>query len=435
MRMRFKILFIIALAASISSFAIGGYEQSKTEKKGSKDDLYAQVELFSDAISIIRSDYVDEVESKKLIYGALKGMLSSLDDFSQFMEPDEYKEIKLETKGEFGGVGIEISTKDGVLTVITPISGTPADLAGIKPGDNIVRIDGKITKDMRLSDAVKLMRGNPGTQVTLTIWREKGEKILELAIKRDIIKVKSIREVILLEDKIGYIKLVEFQERTPRDLEEALKKLEGDGMDSLILDLRNNPGGLLDVAVDVAEKFLPKGSTIVSIKARLASQNAVFKSTGRFPHPAYPVIVLANEGSASASEIVAGALQDNKRGIILGTKTFGKASVQTVIPLKDGSALRLTSASYFTPNGRMIREQGIIPDVAAEREEARDKAKDERADIFEKLEEKGVEQRAESKGQRVKTKEKLEHDNQLERALDLMKALRVYKSDKGPAII
>ncbi|MDP3804809.1 MAG: S41 family peptidase, partial [Candidatus Omnitrophota bacterium] len=341
--MRFKILFIIALAVSISSFAASGYEQSKAEKKGSKDDLYNQVELFSDAISMIRSDYVDEVESKKLIYGALKGMLSSLDDFSQFMEPDEYKEIKLETKGEFGGVGIEISTKDGVLTVIAPISGTPADLAGIKPGDNIVRIDGKITKDMRLSDAVKLMRGSPGTQVTLTIWREKDERILELAIKRDTIKIKSIKKAVLLEDKIGYIKLVEFQEKTPRDMEEALKKLEADGMDSLILDLRNNPGGLLDVAVDVAEKFLPKGSTIVSIKARLPSQNAVFKSTGRFPHPPYPIIVLANEGAASASEIVAGALQDNKRGIILGTKTFGKASVQTVIPLKDGSALRLTS--------------------------------------------------------------------------------------------
>lgn len=424
MRKRFKILFLIALLVLISSVAIGGYDQAKTEKAKFKEDLYSQVELFGDAISIIKSDYVEEADSKKIIYGALKGMLSSLDDFSQFMEPDEFKEIRLETKGEFGGIGIELSTRDGILTVITPISGSPAETAGVKPGDKIVKLDGKVTKDMTLNEAVKMMRGDPGTLVTLTVWREKNETILDIPIKRDIIKIHSIKKSAILEDKIGYIKLVEFQENTPRDFEEALKKMESEGMDSLILDLRNNPGGLLDIAIEVSEKFLPKDTTIVSIKSRIPNQNTVFKSKGENTHPAYPIIVLVNEGSASGSEIVAGAIQDNKRGIILGAKTFGKASVQTVIPLKDGSALRLTTASYFTPSGRLIRHEGIIPDVKVEKEES-DKAKGEKVDIFEKLEEKKPQvPKASSK------KEKIEYDNQLERAVDLMKAIKIYKSAK-----
>ncbi|MBI5144159.1 MAG: hypothetical protein HZA30_03725, partial [Candidatus Omnitrophica bacterium] len=268
---------------------------------------------------------------------------------------------------------------------------------------------------------VKMMRGEPRTIVTLTIWREKDEKILDVPIKRDIIKIHSIKKAAILEEKIGYIRLVEFQEKTPRDLEEALKKLEAEGMDSLILDLRNNPGGLLDVAASVAEKFLPKDATIVSIKSRTPTQNAVFKARGDFSRPSFPMIVLVNEGSASGSEIVAGAIQDNKRGIILGTKTFGKASVQTVIPLRDGSALRLTSASYFTPNGKMIRNQGIVPDVVVEKEEMRNRA--EKADIFKTLDKKIEETR-----EKTLKKDEIERDNQLERALDLMKALKVYKS-------
>src|SRR3989338_2106458 len=238
MKRRLKVLFFIAMLISLSSIATGGYEEIKKEKAARpQEDLYGQVELFADAVSIIRSDYVDEVESKKLIYGALKGMLSSLDDFSSFMEPDEYKEIKLETKGEFGGIGIEISMKDRILTIVAPMAGTPAESAGLKPGDKIVKIDGKITKDISLSDAVKMMRGEPRTVVTLTIWREKDERILDVPIKRDIIKIHSIKKAAILEGRIGYIKLVEFQEKTPRDLEEALKKLEAEGMDSLILDL------------------------------------------------------------------------------------------------------------------------------------------------------------------------------------------------------
>ncbi len=424
MRRKTRILFFVLLIMLTSSLTMGGYEEVKSDKAKAKGDLYSQVELFADAIAILRSDYVDEVDSKKLIYGALKGMLGSLDDFSQFMEPDEFAEITLETKGEFGGIGVEISMKEGVLTVITPISGTPAEAAGLKPGDKIVRIDGKTTKDVTLADAVKQMRGKPGTTVRLTVWREKEEKALEIPVKRELIKIQSIKKADIVEDKIGYIKLVEFQERTPSDLEDALKKLESQGMDALILDLRNNPGGLLDGAVAVSEKFLPKDSLIVSIKSRDPKQDAVFKSSGKYARPDYPLIVMVNEGSASASEIVAGAIQDDKRGIILGTKTFGKASVQTVIPLKDGSALRFTIASYLTPSGKLIRNQGIIPDVVVEREEGAAKLKEE-TDVFEKVQESTKPQAAEKTD-----KEKLEKDNQFTMAVNLIKALKIYRQEK-----
>lgn len=417
------LLIVIALAVGP-----GQAKETKDKPKTSKSDLYGQLELFADAISLIRSDYVDEVDSQKLIYGAMKGMLSNLDDYSQFMDRDEFQEITSETKGEFGGVGIEISLKDGILTIIAPLVGTPAQLAGIKPGDKIVKIDGKLTKNMTLSDAVKQMRGKPGTTVALTVWREKTHKVLDIPIRRAIIKIQSVKDAKLIDGKIGYIRLTEFQDNTARDLEEALKKLEAQGMDSLILDLRYNPGGILDGAVSVAEKFLPKGKVIVSIKSRTPEQNAELRSSGKFTHPNYPLIVLVDEGSASASEIVAGAIQDNKRGLILGTKTYGKASVQTVIPLRDGSALRLTTASYLTPSGKLIKSQGIVPDVVVEFQEAKSGAGEkgeELEDIFEKA--------AEKKGQKAEAenREKLEKDNQLDAAVNLMKAIKVYRQEKA----
>ncbi len=418
-----KKLKIAALTAIpfilIASVAICGFDKDKeTKPKTSRSDLYGQLELFADAVSLIRSDYVDEVDSKKLIYGAMKGMLSNLDDYSSFMEPDEFEEIRSETKGEFGGVGIEISLKDGILTVVTPIIGTPAEAAGIKPGDKVVKIDGKITRSITLSDAVKKMRGRPGTKVTLTIWRDKDQKILDVPITRAIIKIRSIKKAELIDGKIGYIKLVEFQEKGVRELDESLKKLEAQGMDSLIFDLRYNPGGLLDGAVDVAERFLAKDKVIVSIKARVPGQNTVFKSSGKFTRRGYPVIVLVNDGSASASEIVAGAIQDNKRGLILGTKTYGKASVQTVMPLKDGSALRLTTASYLTPSGELIKGKGIMPDVVVEERGAGPAGKSVEEEIFEKVAEEGL------------VKEKTEDDDQLNAAINLMKAIKVYNQAK-----
>lgn len=419
------LFLILAIACPFSSISCS--EQRKEEKPKAKDDIFKQVELFGDAVGIVRSDYVDEVDSKKLMYGALKGMLGSLDDFTQFMEPEEYNELKEEAKGEFGGIGVEISFRDGILTIISPIAGTPADVAGIKAGDKIVKIDNKITKNISMNDAIKMMRGAPGTMVTLTVWREKDQKILPIQIKRDTIKIRSIRKAELIDGHTGYIRLVEFQENTPKDLEEALKKLESEGMDALILDLRNNPGGLLDTAVDVSEKFLPKDKVIVSLKSRTPEQNAVFKSKGRFQHPDYPLIVMVNEGSASASEIVAGAVQDNKRGMLLGTKTFGKASVQTVIPLRDGSAMKLTTASYYTPSGKMIRNQGIIPDIVVEREENGAVKLSEDTDIFEKLEEK--EKKLPIKEKTAKEKQP-ERDNQLDRAVDLIKGIKIYRADK-----
>lgn len=423
-----KIFFLAAMLVFICSTAIGGYDKNPDAPKAKpKDDIYKQVELFADAISIIRSDYVDEVESKKMIYGAMKGMCESLDDFSQFMEPEDFEDIKLETKGEFGGIGIEISLKDGIISVITPIVGTPAEAAGLKPGDKIVKINDKITKNMKLSDGVKEMRGKPGTTVKLTVWREKEQKILEFTIKRDIIKINSIKKAELVDGKIGYIRLIEFQANTVKDFDDALKKLESQGMDAFILDLRNNPGGILDGAVDIAERFLSKDKVIISIKARNPEQSAVFKSSGRFTRPDYPMVILVNEGSASASEIVSGALQDNKRAIILGAKTFGKASVQTVVPMKDGSALKITSASYITPSGRMIRDHGIIPDVAVERDEAESKKKEDAGEIFEMLENKDKkEDGKEIKETKEESKIDLKKDNQLSMAVNLLKAMKVY---------
>jgi len=431
--MKRKILILTSLVCVLlaTSLAIGGYEQAKKEKEKAKEDIYSQVELLAHAISIIKQEYVSAVDAKKLVYGGLSGMLGSLDDFSSFLEPEEHKEMKVEAKGEFGGIGIELALREGVLTVIAPMDGTPADKAGMMAGDKIVKIDGVVTRDIKIDDAIKKMRGDPGTALTLTVWREKEGRIIDLPIKRDIIKLKSIKTAQLLEDKVGYIKLIEFQEKSHQDLEEALKKLEAQGMDALIFDLRNNPGGLLDAAVGVAEKFLPKETLIVSIKSRTEDQNLIFRSDGRSTHPNYPLIILVNGGSASASEIVAGAVQDNKRGIILGTKTFGKGSVQTVIPLKDDSALRLTTATYYTPSGRMISHQGIIPDVAVEREDVVTKP-DEKDKLFDNLDIDEKPMKEPPQDAKIKPEEKtgLKMDTQLLRALDLIKAIKVYKTIK-----
>ena len=440
---RLKIAFFVVAVMLIASLTMGGYEVSKEARPQSKEDLYNQVELFSDAVSVIRSDYVDEVDSKKVIYGALAGMLSSLDDYSQFMDPDEYKELTSEAKGEFGGIGVEIALKDGTLTIITPMAGTPAEAAGLKPGDKIVKINGKTTKNMTLNDSVKIMRGEPGSQITLTIWREKDEKVLDVSVRRANIKIDSIKDACLIDGKIGYIRLVEFQERCARELEAVLKRLEGEGMDSLILDLRNNPGGLLESAINVSEKFIPKDKIIVSTKSRSPSQNAVYRSTGILTHREYPLVVLVNEGSASASEIVAAAVQDNKRGVVLGVKTFGKGFVQTVIPLKDNSALRLTTASYLTPSGMSINKRGVMPDVVVEQEELKDK-KNPSSDIFDNIEngkgskkkdvlmgsKQAIEPFDKSSGFNLEQRRRIERDSQLQRAIDLMKAIRAYGSCK-----
>ena len=332
------------------------------------DDLYSQVELFSYALTTIQSEYVEKKKAKDLIYGSLTGMLNSLDPHSQFLTPDDYDELKTDTQGKFGGLGIEISIRDGILTVVTPIEDTPAWKVGLKSGDRIVKIEKDLTRDMSVSDAVKKLRGEPGTKVHITILRESESKILEFDIIREIIHIQDVKDAHIIEDGIAYLRLVEFREDSYAQVYKNLKQLKDNGATALILDLRNNPGGLLNVAIDVSEMFLPAGKIIVSTKGRHPAQDTVAVSKNTKDEFAdWPIVVMINEGSASGSEILAGALKDNRRAVTLGVKSFGKGSVQSVIPLPDGSGLRLTTAKYFTPSGVCIHEIGITPDIVVER--------------------------------------------------------------------
>jgi carboxyl-terminal processing protease len=329
------------------------------------EDSYERLKVFTEVLSLIQANYVDETKPRDLIYGGIKGMLETLDPHSSFMPPDIFKEIQVETQGSFGGLGIEITVKDRQLTVVAPIEGTPADRAGVHPGDRIVKIDGKLTKDMTLMEAVKNLRGPRGTSVTLTILREESPGPFELTLVREIIEVKSVKSKDL-GDGIAYIRVSSFQERTGKDLLKAIEQLGQNGMSAMVLDLRNNPGGLLNQAVHVTDLFLDKGQLIVYTEGRIKNQDLRFSAEHGAQIPKVPIVVLVNGGSASASEIVAGALQDWKRAVVLGTKTFGKGSVQTVIPLSDGSGLRLTTAKYFTPKGRSIHGTGLLPDIVVE---------------------------------------------------------------------
>ncbi|MFH0823221.1 MAG: S41 family peptidase [Pseudomonadota bacterium] len=322
---------------------------------------YRELRLFRQVMRIVQKNYVKEVGDKELIQGAINGMLQSLDPHSSYLTEDLFKELQVETKGEFGGLGIEITLDGGVLTIVSPIEDTPAYKAGLKPGDKIIKIDGESTKSITLLKAVKKMRGPKGTKVTLTVMREGFKKFKDYVIQRDIIHVDSVRKQ-LVEEGYPYIKIRNFQESTETDLKTSIDEFGGDkGIKGLILDLRNNPGGLLDQAVKVSNLFIDKG-LIVYTDGRSKDQRMEFRATKGGKHYNFRLAVLINEGSASASEIVAGAVQDHNRGLVIGTKSFGKASVQTIIPLENGSGLRLTTAYYYTPNGRHIQKTGIIPD-------------------------------------------------------------------------
>jgi carboxyl-terminal processing protease len=421
--------FFAALISGFLVFVFVSWARSAIEIKN-KDEMYRQVQLFADTLAIIQSEYVDEVTPKDMIYGSLKGMLSALDAHSQFMDPDTYNELKVDTEGKFGGLGIEITVKDSLLTVVTPIDDTPAWKAGIKAGDRIVRIDNEMTRDMTLSEAVKIMRGKPGEAVNLTILRESEKKLLEFKIVRDMIKIKDIKEARILEDGIGYIRLVEFRENTSQEIDSALENLSKSGLSGLILDLRNNPGGLLEVAVKVTEKFIEPGKIVVTTKGRKASQNMEFRSRQEHPILNIPVVVLINEGSDSGSEIVAGCLQDYKRAIILGMKSFGKGSVQTVIPLSDGSGLRLTTSKYFTPLGKIIHEKGVTPDIVVEEEklepEEENKKESKPQEIFEELEKKGKLDKSKESDKAFDYK----GDNQLMQAINVLKVAKFYEGGK-----
>jgi carboxyl-terminal processing protease len=349
-------VIICSLFSNVNLFA--------EEKKG-KQDAYNKLKVFSEVLSLIESNYVEPVEKDSMIEGAISGLVKSLDPHTSYMPPVSYKEMQVETTGKFGGLGIEISLRDGVLTVVSPIDDTPAFKVGIKPGDKIIKIEDESTLDMTLQDAVSRLRGETGSPVKITIFRKTFKTPKEFTIVRDIIKVRSVVSK-LYQDDIGYIKIRNFSKNTSSDLDKALEELRGKGITKLILDVRNNPGGLLNQAVEVTDRFLNKENLIVYTKGRSEDQNMRFTSHDKVAGVAYPLIILVNGGSASASEIVAGALQDLNRAIILGTQTFGKGSVQTIIPLSDGSALRLTTARYYTPSGRVIQENGIEPDIIVE---------------------------------------------------------------------
>ncbi len=369
-------LSVLFVSIFILGFLIGAHGK-RTVSAGDDKEIYQYLKTFSDVIDIVKKNYVEEVKDKDVVYAAIKGILESLDAHSSFLPPEMYKEMQSETKGEFGGIGIEITIKDGFPTVITPIEDTPAYKEGLKAGDHIIKIDGKPTKNMSLVDVVKMIRGAKGKPVTLTIVREGFTAPKDYRVVRDNIVVKSVKYR-MLEDDYGYISIAQFQERTARDLENAIKELAKSNKDKpvkgIILDLRNDPGGLLEQAVEVSDKFIEEG-LIVYIEGRKKDDKAMKFYARKNDDYIGPLVVLVNEGSASASEIVAGALQDYKRAIVVGSKTFGKGSVQTVFPLGDGSAVRLTTAKYYTPKGRSIQAEGITPDIMVDNNIVRGKDK------------------------------------------------------------
>ncbi|MBN1474021.1 MAG: S41 family peptidase [Syntrophaceae bacterium] len=401
--------------------------------------VYKDIKTFNEVFDMVKKNYVEEVDSTTLIQGAINGMIRSLDPHSSYMTPELYKELEVETQGQFGGIGIEITILKDVLTVVSPIEGTPAFAAGVKPGDQIIRIDGKSTKDITIMEAVKKLRGRKDTKVTITIMREDITSPQDIVLTRAIIQVKSVRYKIF-EDGIAYLRIASFHERTSDDVRKALRDLNEKvrPMKGLVLDLRNDPGGLLLQAIEVTDMFLSSG-VIVSTRGR--TKNMETKSIARndMNEITCPIVVLVNEGTASAAEIVAGALQDNGRALVVGTQTFGKASVQTIIALEDGSALKLTTGRYYTPNGRSIQAEGITPDIVVKysipseetvsewEREGRLREKDLKGHIKPANKDK-------TKANKIKDKEIVDSadlalDNQLKTAVDILKGWDIMKKN------
>ncbi len=417
------IAFLLVLAVAITGIFIGRLAVTNVSAEG---EAYEDLKTFTEVLSMVKRHYVEDVKSRDLIYGAIKGMLNSLDPHSSFMTQEGFKEMQVETKGEFGGIGIQIGIKENILTVIAPIEDTPAYKAGIKSGDKILKINNVPTRDMTLQDAVAKMRGVPKTTVTISILRDGWKEMKDFTLTREIIKVKSVKSKVL-ESGIGYAKINQFQEQTANDLAAALAKLNDEKITSLVLDLRNDPGGLLNSAIDVSSQFLPKGKLVVYTKTRGGEKQEFF--TDNNDHFKLPMIVLVNQGSASASEIVAGALKDWNRAVILGTVTFGKGSVQTVIPLSDGSGLRLTTAKYYTPLGKSIQNTGITPDIIV-KIEAKNGVKEHPI-----IREKDLERHLKNEQSDIKAGEQEtmpvevdeKDDVQLQRAVDILKTWNVFK--------
>jgi len=355
----------MAIALAVCVFVIGDLAVQRAQAL--PDDTYKDLQTFANVLAIVQKNYVEPVSTKDLINGAITGMLASLDPHSAYLTPDLYRDLEVETRGSFGGLGIEITVKDDTLTVVSPIEGTPAYKAGLKSGDQIIKIDSDFTKGMTLTDAVKRMRGPKGSKIRLTIHRQGIPDLFTVTVTRDVIKIDSVKAKDL-KDGYAYLRISTFQDGTDTDVDKALDKFDKANhgqIKGLVLDLRDNPGGLLNQAVSVSDDFLD-GGLIVYTQGREESQQQKFFAHKKRDFDDYPMVVLVNGGSASASEIVAGALQDQRRAIVVGTLTFGKGSVQTILPLDDDSALRLTTARYYTPNGRSIQAVGITPDVVSE---------------------------------------------------------------------
>lgn len=366
-KMRVKKLGQLSALALVLGLAVPSWAQD-TESAEPKPLPLNELRRFSEVFDRIKNAYVEPVDDAKVLEDAIRGMIAGLDPHSSYLEPEAFEELQVHTSGEFGGVGIEITQEDGFIKVITPIDDTPAQKAGLKPGDIITRLDGESVQSMGLDEAINRMRGEPGTPVVLTILRQGKDKPFDVTITRDVIHVASVKHR-MLADEYAYVRITQFQANTGKDLKKALRKLQDEhALKGLVLDLRNNPGGVLQAAVEVVDAFIPSGK-IVYTQGRLPSADTEFVATAAVEMATTPIVVLINSGSASASEIVAGALQDHKRAVIMGTGSFGKGSVQTILPLTDERALKLTTARYFTPNGRSIQAQGIHPDVVVEEAE------------------------------------------------------------------
>lgn len=438
--MRHKVLSIITFFTLVCTLTVFSPIVSKGEiSQEERQKTYQQLETFANILSLLQDNYVDEIDSTAIINGAIRGLLYSLDPHSAYLEPEELKELQEETQGQFSGIGIEITIKDNILSIISPIEGTPADLAGLKAKDIIVEINGEKTKEMGATEAVKRLRGAKGSEVTISVYREGWSELKSFTLIRDIIPLQSVR-AFFLAPGFAYSRITNFQSHTTDDYVEAINALAQKGeIQGLILDLRNNPGGLLNQAVSLADAFLKDG-LIVYTKGRTEDQNMSFKAHKAAEDYIYPLVVLVNEGSASASEIVAGAIQDHKRGILVGTRTFGKGSVQTIIPLPGGAGLRLTTARYFTPAGKSIQAQGIAPDVEVpfvaivppDEEKINGKPELREEDLKNHIRGDEGEQPLTETIDEDDYQKKLEEDNQLRTALNILKSLKLYSQFDKP---
>jgi carboxyl-terminal processing protease len=435
---RYALILLLGVFVGVGITLERAVRAERTAAKQAEQPLpIDELRTFTEVFSRIKADYVEPVEDKKLLRDAIQGMLAGLDPHSSFLDPEGFKELRVGTEGEFGGLGIEVTMEDGFVKVVSPIEDTPAARAGLKTGDLIIRLDSKAVKGMALNEAVKQMRGKPGSDIVLTVVREGQPKPLTFTLTRAVIKVQSIKHR-MLENGFGYVRITQFQANTGDGLKDALAKLKlqnKSNLTGLVLDLRNNPGGVLNAAVAVSDAFLSSG-LIVYTEGRVADAELKFSATPADLINGAPMVVLVNGGSASASEIVAGALQDHKRAVIMGTKTFGKGSVQTILPMSGGSALKITTARYYTPNGRSIQATGILPDVVTEEAKVtkRDKAAGEEslkeADLPGHIEGKGKEKPGAKKDVPSVKLDTAGEDYQLQEALNLLKGISIFRAQK-----